>query len=336
MEKVSIILPVYNNANTLEKCIDSVLKQSYTNFELIIINDGSNDGTKDIIQQFKEKDKRIKIIENETNKGVSFSRNKAIEIANGKYVTFIDGDDWIEVDAIEQMYKMITQKKVDALRTTYYSHSQDKTKLVEYDKNYNNKILNKQELPIFEREIVNNRQEAYLWLLIIKTSIAKKIKFNVNLGMMEDTIWYLEMLKIIKSIYFVNIPTYNYCYNLQSASRSVEKGRRNIENVLLIKNIYDNNIFKNKTELKSEYNTVLLEIIQENVYKLCFDSANCQIKKDFLKKLCYDSTFLKLIEECDLKKIRIDRRIIIWLLIRKSYKLVSIYCKIKSYMKNIK
>ena len=98
MPKVSIIMPVYNGEKELKKCLDSILKQEYKDFELICINDGSKDNSLNIINQYVKKDKRIIIVDKE-NSGVSDSRNMGLDIASGEYIQFVDCDDYITRDS---------------------------------------------------------------------------------------------------------------------------------------------------------------------------------------------------------------------------------------------
>lgn len=93
----SIIVPVYNAQHTLRRCVDSILNQSYTNLEIILINDGSSDGSKELIDIFATEDNRVIGI-HKTNGGVSSARNKGLEIARGDYMIFVDSDDYIEND----------------------------------------------------------------------------------------------------------------------------------------------------------------------------------------------------------------------------------------------
>ena len=95
--KISIIVPVYNVEQYLSKCIDSILNQTFKDFELILINDGSTDKSGDICDFYKQKDKRIKVI-HKNNEGVAKTRNVGIANANAEYIGFIDSDDWIEND----------------------------------------------------------------------------------------------------------------------------------------------------------------------------------------------------------------------------------------------
>lgn len=106
-ELISIIIPVYNNEKWFERCINSVINQTYKNLEIIIINDCSTDDVEDIIFKYKKLDSRIIYMKNDKNKGVGYSRNRGLEISKGHYIYFLDSDDYIEKDAIESLYNNI-------------------------------------------------------------------------------------------------------------------------------------------------------------------------------------------------------------------------------------
>ena len=103
---ISIIIPIFNAEKYLEKCLISVIQQTYVNLEIILINDGSTDNSLNICQQIQQQDKRIRII-NQENKGASIARLKGIKQAKGKYLSFVDSDDLIEPDYIEQLVTAI-------------------------------------------------------------------------------------------------------------------------------------------------------------------------------------------------------------------------------------
>ena len=103
---ISVIVPVYNVKNYLEKCLDSIINQTYKNLEIILINDGSTDESLDICYMYEKKDNRIKVY-NQENHGLSYTRNRGIEIARGKYIGFVDSDDVISPFMYEFLYKAI-------------------------------------------------------------------------------------------------------------------------------------------------------------------------------------------------------------------------------------
>ena len=104
MVKVSVIVPVYNNEEYLDKCLSSLIGQSLEDIEIICVNDGSVDSSLDILNNYKQKDNRIVVLSQE-NQGAGASRNNGIDIANGEYISFVDADDWLEENALKKLYE---------------------------------------------------------------------------------------------------------------------------------------------------------------------------------------------------------------------------------------
>lgn len=117
-DKVSIVIPVYNAEKYLNKCVDSLLNQTYKNIEIILVNDGSKDSSPSICDKYKEKDKRIKVI-HKKNAGVSSARNDGIKTAKGDWVTFVDADDWVEKNYVEYLLKNGVENNSEITLTTY-------------------------------------------------------------------------------------------------------------------------------------------------------------------------------------------------------------------------
>ena len=109
MKKVSVIIPTYNSGKYIEECINSVINQTYTNLEIIVVDDCSNDNTLSILKKYK--DKRIKLIKLEENKGVSYARNRGIDFSSGEFICFLDSDDYWYLDKIEKQVKFMKDKK---------------------------------------------------------------------------------------------------------------------------------------------------------------------------------------------------------------------------------
>ena len=123
MKKVSIIVPIYNEEKNLNRCIDSLINQTYKNLEIILLNDGSTDSSKKIIDSYK--DKRIIVI-HKKNSGIGDTRNIGIEKSTGDYIIFVDSDDYIELNCVEQLVKKIEKDKVDIVISNYYIDTKTK------------------------------------------------------------------------------------------------------------------------------------------------------------------------------------------------------------------
>jgi len=122
---ISVVVPVYNAKRYLPQCVTSVLNQTYQNIELILVDDGSNDGSGEICDKFRQRDPRVKLIR-QPNSGVSAARNSGIQAATGKYLTFVDADDWVDRGMLECMINTIAQNGVDAcFCSRYYKDESD-------------------------------------------------------------------------------------------------------------------------------------------------------------------------------------------------------------------
>lgn len=216
--KVSIIMPVYNKAKYLENMVNCVLSQTYTNFELIIINDGSTDGS-DLICNNLKKDSRVKIIHIK-NGGVSNARNRGLEIATGEYIQFLDADDYIEENMLEDLVKIANKNDADLIISGIKKINQ------------NNKLI-ENILPKFKgmteiSKMMENFGEVqrttgiygYISNKFIKGSIIREnnLKFNTGIWLAEDLDFYLELYKYISTVYFCQYSYYYYLIDAENSS----------------------------------------------------------------------------------------------------------------------
>ena len=124
-ELISVIVPVYNVENYLEKCLYSLLNQTYSNIQIVLIDDGSTDKSGKICDSYLEKDKRI-VVYHTSNRGVSSARNLGLANSKGKYIYFLDPDDYLEVDALEKLHDHIEKFATDLVQCSYYKNYLDK------------------------------------------------------------------------------------------------------------------------------------------------------------------------------------------------------------------
>ena len=117
--KVSVITPMYNCEKFISETIESVLNQTYTNWEMIIIDDCSTDKSKQIVKQYIERDKRIRLIALNENSGAAVARNKGIEVSSGRFIAFLDGDDLWEPNKLEKQIQFMTEKNIGFSFTSY-------------------------------------------------------------------------------------------------------------------------------------------------------------------------------------------------------------------------
>ncbi len=217
---ISIIVPIYNSSAYLEECIDSILSQTYTNFELYLINDGSTDNSSEIIETYSRKDSRVNVI-HKYNSGVSDTRNMGIKAARGEAICFIDSDDFIDNDYLEIFIN------------NFQNHS---TLLIQSIKRNNQAISNyKIKTYNIDNEIIDLFVENNLlysgapFAKFYSRSIISDnhIFFNKDISYGEDLIFFLDYVTHIKNITFLNSTKYNYRYISGSLSTSKNHSLKN-------------------------------------------------------------------------------------------------------------
>ena len=216
--KVSIIIPVYNTEKYIKQCIDSIINQTYKNIEIIIVNDGSTDKTEKILREYNNSN--IIYIE-QSNKGVSSARNNGLKLATGKYVVFIDSDDFCEINMIEDMVKDIENNNVELAICGFNEIYKNVTKKSLYG--LLNDIYNREKI---EEEILkNNSIRGFLWNKIFLKEIIDKynISFDEDISMCEDLLFCVKYLQETKHVYVNNKNLYNYRQRKTSAIGTFSK-----------------------------------------------------------------------------------------------------------------
>ncbi|WP_270568130.1 glycosyltransferase family 2 protein, partial [Clostridium beijerinckii] len=227
MPGVSIIIPVYNVQKYLKKCLESVIRQTMKDIEIIIINDGSIDNSLEICRQYSKNDKRIKLIDKK-NEGVSKARNTGILHATGKYICFVDSDDWIESNMIENLYNFVLVNDSDFCMCNFIKENESKCDYVR--SNLDKKVLNENEIkkhlliPLIERD--DNEKEHILarfrtpWGKLFKRDIIEKynIRFKEDLIIGEDFLFNLDFLIHANKVIISDKFHYHYINNTNSAT----------------------------------------------------------------------------------------------------------------------
>lgn len=221
-ETISVIVPVYNVAPYLKRCIDSILKQTHTDFELLLINDGSTDGSVSICQEYVEKDSRIHLY-HQSNKGVSAARNLGIDKANGNYITFIDSDDFVEDIYLEKLYKALRDNGSDISAVNFSSFNEERQSFLFFitSENYFEKNYNRQEWLDQENMARHNLYMAFTFspLKLFKKELFEGIRFPLGRLREDDATIYKLYLKA-DQITFVNAGLYYYSQRQDGLSRT--------------------------------------------------------------------------------------------------------------------
>ena len=207
---ISVVVPVYNAREYIESTVHSILQQSYDDFELILVDDGSRDGSGEICDNLSSKDSRIKVIHKE-NGGVSSARNVGIDEAKGEYICFIDADDSVERDLLECLVKNATRYDVDISCCGIAQISLEKKETHVGSSELKVRINNVEEL--FQKFFSDALYKEVLYgpyNKIIRTSIVKEVRFNTKYTIAEDLLFNFECIEKSTGFYFETRPLYKY------------------------------------------------------------------------------------------------------------------------------
>lgn len=297
-ELISIVVPIYNVEKYLKNCIDSIIKQTYTNIEIILVDDGSPDNCGKICDEYKEKDNRIKVIHKQ-NGGLSDARNAGIDIATGEYIAFIDSDDYIEENYIEVLYNLCVKNDVWLSECDYERiNSDDK---IEMKQNRESNIYTGKEMSrrLYSKDFIRT---IVVWNKLYKREIFKSLRFpkgKIN----EDEFTTYKIFYNLDKVAVTSEKLYYYRYSPDSImNRKFNKKRLDLIEALEERIEF----YKEKNE-KELYNLTLKCYIEHLIeyFRLCKrDIEDKSYYKLILKK--YRNNFLKMIM---LKEIKIKSKI---------------------------
>ena len=312
--KVSVIVPVYNTEKYLKNCIDSLLKQNFENYEIIVINDLSPGNAEEIIKSYN--DKKIVYIKNKTNKGIGYNRNLGIKKAKGEYVCFIDSDDYVKEDFISKMYNYSKENNLDLCVCDYVNVDEEGNKLKEFNlsdfciTNYeeNNKILCEINLAPWNK--------LYKKDMLVKN----KIEFSETL-IYEDLSFVALSIKNSKKIGKIN-EQLNY-YTIHKNSETTTRDKR----------VFD--IFKQLDIVRNEYKSgKYLDELTVSVLLNYTIQQRYQIDKDTQSKFIDDAFKYLNDNNIDYKHSEyIKNRSFLKGLIEKNKFITKVYCKIYNRIK---
>lgn len=337
---ISVIIPIYNTEKYLGRCIDSVLNSSYQNFEIILINDGSEDGSAEICKKYLSRDSRIKYYE-QKNAGVSVARNRGIEESKGEWIVFVDSDDFISEDFLStiakeeyQNYDLLIfdyiriKKGKKGLKAyfsifpvlgTYHYEEEDKIFLIE-------KILNAEQL--VEK---GNTKLISPWAKAYKKSVINQysIRFPVEIVIGEDTLLNLEYIQNIDSCLYLQKKVYFFEPRSNSATHKFYKDylKNNIKYRKHMKSILEKSSFFSLVK-SAYYNRVLFETVDMlikgifNPYSTRSYAENCQLCHEIHSNSIYMEA-LKYNNQMG----RLHRRILLFLFYIECYRIVEMICK---------
>ncbi|WP_299524526.1 glycosyltransferase family 2 protein [uncultured Methanobrevibacter sp.] len=290
MPQISVVLPVYNVEKYLKQCLDSLINQTFDDFEVICVNDGSTDSSLNILEEYASKDDRFRII-SQQNKGLSGARNTGMNYIKGNYLLFLDSDDWIEENALELLYNQVSNLDSEMIIFPYRYYNQetgkynenDFTKLNMFDSSIDNKNFNYKNIP----EIVFRIPHESIKLYKVETLKKLAVKFPEGLNY-EDAYFFYKIFFKLNKVSIIRTPIYNYrirsdsiCTTGSEKSFDIFKILTSIENFLKEDKIYD--------ELKDEF--ILFIVIN---LKFVYLRLNESFRNQYLREIKENYEFFAL------------------------------------------
>lgn len=265
-EKISVIIPIYNAEKYIDKCLNSVISQTYKKIEIICVNDGSTDRTSERLNQYAETDRRIVVVHQE-NKGLAATRKTGLKYASGDYIAFLDSDDWIEPSMYETMYNWIVSKETDAVCTALYmvkgKHKTVSGSFIE-EGIYNNEQIRQCLYDIENcRPILNIGYGSYLLKKEKIIPYVNMVDDSVEQG--EDLVGIWGFLVNADSIYVNDTPFYNYRIRSDSSSH-----KENPDYLISISKAYK--ILKEEFN-KTRYSAELIKILKHAIFDFIQDNT---------------------------------------------------------------
>lgn len=309
MNKISIIIPVYQVEKYIKRCLDSILSQTYSNLEIILIDDGSRDMSGKICDEYAIKDSRIKVI-HQDNAGVSVARNKGLDICTGDYVTFVDSDDFLEPLMYEKMMEKVTEYncdvvmcdcvKDDGVIQTPYTHD---IRAGFY--NYNQ--LKEEYYPhLLMMENVEYPATISNWLILFKREVASNIRYIEGVRYSEDLLFGAQLLYNAESFYYMKGEYYyHYWMNNESASHTfkIDKWK---DYSILYQNIVRFFVDENMIDFSHQIDLVLLFFIYNAVGEIIScDQLDSKSKRKYAFLILNDSLVGNLFKRLKIYKLQI-------------------------------
>ena len=225
--EVSVIVPIYRIEKYLPKCVDSILAQSFKDFELILVNDGSPDGCPDICDTYAKKDPRVRVVHKE-NGGLLSARKAGLKNARGKYIAYVDGDDWVDHYYLDILFKLAEENASDLVVTGHFREFDGKIETIKPKSTgiYDHKQLQNSILPnaIYNGRFCEHGISTYVWNKLYKRELLSEILYDVpnEIIMGEDAAITYAYLSISKSLTVSRIPLYYYRQRHDSIVKSIE------------------------------------------------------------------------------------------------------------------
>ena len=340
-EKISVIIPVYNSQKYIRECLESIINQTYKNIEIIIVNDGSGDNSLEIMKKYKELDERVIII-NKTNEGVSIARNVGIDVSTSDWIMFVDSDDYLQNNAVENFAKNIENDAQVILSNVYFLEN-NKKRIAPCSYTKKTIFQQKNKIELIESIFYDNKKwkmkyaaTPFAKLYNKKFLIENKIKFINNVKYGEDGLFNFLAYNYANKIVFIDSITYNYRIHTESVMKKYDSNLIENYNKLLIelkrvlkeRHLYE--IYKN------EYNFFVLRQVNKFFNRYFFDKRTKksynQLNKEF-QHLIETEPYKNIMYNEKINYLSAKRKLMLILVRRKQFMLLKYFYKLNKKLK---
>lgn len=249
-QKISIIIPTYNSEKTIERCLTSIYNQKYPDYEIVVINDGSTDGTLRILEKFNQMHDNF-ILVNKKNEGVSVARNLGIDIATGDYILFMDADDYIREDYLSLLVSSLINSNCKIVISGYKVLNSSTVPSDISSLKQNRGIVSKDVVLKLLVSSFKDRLYGYVWRCLFDSSLLKSIRFESNLKISEDFLFICQAINSTDKVYLLPEEAYYYVCNPGSVTANYIPSL--YEDMFKINNIVFKEICENNPELYDGY-----------------------------------------------------------------------------------
>ena len=305
---ISVIIPVYNVEKYLRKCLESVINQTYKDIEIICVNDGSTDGSLAILNEYAQKDDRIKVI-NKNNGGLSSARNSGLDSANGEYCYFVDSDDWIELNTLEKLVNIIEKNDVETVVHSMVNIPENNlcigmSNSVQrwFDKKIKpNGVYN---IPIE----INKDIPSIAWNKLYKMNIINKYHCRFSEGLInEDELFLWTYMIHCKKYYFLNEVLYNYFRRTDSIMGTRDNSPKILDILDIQEKIYEAvKQYKNIEDYKEYLTTNYINVVNDLYNRMPKKYRKTAYKKikEYYENTNHDKRILKLYKDYKYKNLK--------------------------------
>ncbi len=337
---VSVVLPIYNVEMYLNRCVKSVVNQSYKNLEIILVDDGSPDGCPQLCEDWAKKDKRIKVV-HKKNAGLGYARNTGIDNATGEYICFFDSDDYIALDAIEKVYNLAIKEKSDIIVFGFCNvkrNGETGKVIIPYTEKttYAGKEVQDTFLADLIGPDVRNGKQTDLWMSawasMFSLDMIKKAswKFVSERDIISEDIYsLLELYKFVNRVSVLSEALYFYCENAGSLTHTYKQDRYS-----RIKDFYNAcyQLIERNNYGADVLDRIAYPYLSNTIAAMKMIVASVQEKKtksDLLKEIIDDRTLQSVLHRTNFEKEKRTRRLLLVAIKKKQYSLCYAMLKLK-------